>query len=79
MKGFERRLSHSRFGTSDRQAIDRRDCRPLKERSSLVILPMCNGRVKLLRSLDATDSVVSEWKFAVIEIIYREFHELEAE
>lgn len=35
VKGFERRLSHVRFGSADRQAIDCSDCRPLEERSSL--------------------------------------------
>ena len=69
LKGFERRLSLVRFGSSDRQAIDCSDCRPLKERSSLPMPSICNGLVKDFRPLEARDNVVNEWKFEVIETI----------
>ena len=71
VKGFERRLRILRFGSSDRQAIDCSDCRPLKERSSLSMPFICNGFVKVLRPLEARDNVLSEWKFEVIDNIYR--------
>ena len=69
VKGFERRLSVLRFGSSDRQAIDCSDCRPLKERSSLSMPSIRNGLVKAFRPLEARDNVFSEWKFEVIETI----------
>ncbi len=71
VKGFERRLSRVRFGSSDRQAIDCSDCRPLRERSSLSMPCICNGLVKVFRPLEARDNVLSEWKFEVIDTIYR--------
>ncbi len=70
VKGFERRLSLVRFGSSDRQATDCSDCRSLKERSSLSMPLICNGLVKVFRPLEARDNVLSEWKFEVIETIY---------
>lgn len=69
VKGFERRLSLVRFGSSNRQAIDCSDCRPLKERSSVSMPSVCNGLVKVFRPLEARDNVLSEWKFEVIETI----------
>ena len=71
VKGFERRLRLLRLGSSDRQAIDCNDCRPLKERSSLSMPFICNGFVKVFRPLEARDNVLSEWKFEVIDNIYR--------
>lgn len=69
LKGFERRLSLVRFGSSDRQAMDCSDCRPLKERSSAPMPSICNGLVKDFRPLEARDNVLSEWKFEVIDTI----------
>ena len=77
VKGFERRLSLVRFGSSDRQATDGRDCRPLKERSSLSKPFICNGLVKAFRPLEARDNDLSEWKFEVIETIYKYVYEYE--
>ena len=71
VKGFERRLSLVRFGSSARQAIDCSDCRPLKERSSLSMHFICNGVVKVFRPLEARDNILAEWKFEVIDTIYR--------
>ena len=69
VKGFEWRLSLVRFGSSDRQAIDCSDSRPLKERSSLSMPSICKGLVKVFRPLEARDNVPREWKFDVIETI----------
>lgn len=71
VKGFERRLSLARSGSSARQAIDCSDCRPLKERSSLSMPFICNGVVKAFRPLEARDNILTEWKFEVIDTIYR--------
>ena len=71
VNGFERRLRHVRFGSSVRQAIDCSDSKPLKERSSLSMPFICNGFVKVLRPLEASDNVLSEWKFELIDTIYR--------
>lgn len=71
VKGFERRLSRVRFGSSARQVIDCSDCKPLKERSSLSMRFICNGLVKVFRPLEARDNVLSEWKFEVIDTIYK--------
>ena len=60
VNGFERRLRLLRFGSSDRQAIDCSDCRPLKDRSSLSMSLICNGLVKVFRPLEARDNVLSE-------------------
>ena len=60
VKGFERRLSLVRCGSSDRQATDCSDCRPLKERSSLAMPFICNGLVKVFRPFEARDNVLSE-------------------
>ena len=69
VKGFERRLSVVRFGSSDRQTIDCSDCRPLEERSSLFMPSIRNGMVKVFRPLEARNNVLSEWKFEVIDTI----------
>ena len=70
VKGFEWRLSLVRFGSSDRQATDCSDCRPLKDRSRLFMLFIFKGLVKVFRPLEARDNVLNEWKSEVIETIY---------